>query len=143
MLDDYTRAHVNRAIEDALRPRGMSTHSGKVSIDAGTLQRLIVMIDRSAEGQQDAEKRIAELEREVTEQARLLGISGSVEARLLARVAELEQQLAEAQKDARRYRWLREQHVGALLEEIPPLAPFTDACDALDAAIDAAMGCER
>ena len=59
------------------------------------------------------------------------------------RIADLERQLAEAQKDARRYRWLREQHVGALLEEIPPLAPFTDACDALDAAIDAAMGCER
>jgi len=58
MLDDYTRAHVNRAIEDALRPRGMSTHSGKVSIDAGTLQRLIVMIDRSAEALLDAQKRI-------------------------------------------------------------------------------------
>lgn len=34
MLDDYTRAQVNRAVEDALRPRGMSTHSGKASIDA-------------------------------------------------------------------------------------------------------------
>ncbi len=62
MLDDYTRAQVNRAIEDALRPRGMSVHSGKVSIDAGTLQRLIVMIDRGAEALLDAQERIAELE---------------------------------------------------------------------------------
>ena len=36
-----------------------------------------------------AQERIAELEAEAREQARLLGISGSVEARLLARVAEL------------------------------------------------------
>lgn len=64
MLDDYTRAHVNRAIEDALHPRGMSIHSGKVSIDAATLQRLVVMIDRSAEALLDAQERIAELERD-------------------------------------------------------------------------------
>lgn len=64
MLDDYTRAAVNRAVEDALRPRGMSTHSGKASIDAGMLQRLIVMIDRSAEALLDAQERIAELERD-------------------------------------------------------------------------------
>jgi phytoene/squalene synthetase len=64
MLDDYTRAQVNRAIEDALRPRGMSTHSGKASIDAATLQRLVTMIDRSAEGQRDAQERIAELGRD-------------------------------------------------------------------------------
>lgn len=42
---------------------------------------------------QQALERIAELEREVIEQARLLGISGSAEARLLARVAELERAL--------------------------------------------------
>lgn len=64
MLDDYTRAVVNRAIEDALHPRGMSIHSGKTSIDAATLQRLIVMIDRGAEAILDAQERIAELERD-------------------------------------------------------------------------------
>ena len=64
MLDDYTRAHVNRAIEDALHPRGMSIHNGKTSIDAATLQRLVAMIDRSAEALLDAQARIAELERD-------------------------------------------------------------------------------
>lgn len=64
MLDDYTRAHVNRAIEDALRPRGMSIHNGKVSIDAATLQRLVTMIDRGTEACLNAQARIAELEQD-------------------------------------------------------------------------------
>lgn len=64
MLDDYTRAQVNRAVEDALRPRGMSAHSGKASIDAGMLQRLIVMIDRGTEASLKAQERIAALETE-------------------------------------------------------------------------------
>ena len=64
MLDDYTRAQVNRAVEDALRPSGMSVHSGRASIDAGMLQRLIVMIDRSAEASLEALDQIAVLETE-------------------------------------------------------------------------------
>lgn len=63
MLDDLTRAHVNRAIEDALHPRGMSIHNGKTSIDAATLQRLVTMIDRGTEARLEAQARIAELER--------------------------------------------------------------------------------
>ena len=64
MLDDYTRAQVNRAVEDALRPSGMSVHSGRASIDAGMLQRLIVMIDRGTEASLKAQERIAALETE-------------------------------------------------------------------------------
>ena len=64
MLDDYTRAQVNRAIEDALRPRGMSIHDGKTRIHVHILQRLVAMVDHYAEGQRDAQDRIAELERD-------------------------------------------------------------------------------
>lgn len=46
---------------------------------------------------------LAEAHSENAEQARLLGISGSVEARLLARVAELERELTEAKRDAERW----------------------------------------
>lgn len=42
------------------------------------------------------------------EQARLLGMSAERELRLTARNAELVKALEEAQRDAERYRWLRE-----------------------------------
>lgn len=89
---------------------------------------------------------LAEANAELSEQARLLGISGSVEARLLARVAELEREVAEAKRDADRYRWLRAQQW-----DTSPLAVVVDpkravklghdlpSLDRLDAAIDDAM----
>lgn len=92
-----------------------------------------------AEGQRDAQARIAELEREANEQARLLGISGSTEARLLARVGELE-------RDAARYRWLADAEPFSARWQIVRMEWWRGkdgwepiARDRLNAAIDAAM----
>lgn len=44
MLDSHRRV-VERAIEDAARPSGMSTHDGKARIDASILRRMLAIID--------------------------------------------------------------------------------------------------
>ncbi len=71
--------------------------------------------EREAQQYRDEDVRLraelAEAHAEAREQARLLGISGSVEARLLARVAELEREVAEVKRDAERYRWLRDSKI--------------------------------
>jgi hypothetical protein len=146
MLDDYTRAQVTRAIEDALHPRGMSIHSGKTSVDAALLQRLVAMIDRGAAASLEALDRIAELERAISDA--LPGVAymdppdgGSVS---------LAGQLRRLAADAARYRWLRNEAWGArgpvpvvfVTDELSN--PQTDpasvpAHEYLDAAIDDAM----
>lgn len=101
MLDDYTRAQVNRAVEDALRPSGMSVHSGRASIDAGMLQRLIVMIDRSAEASLEALDQIAVLDVE--------------NERLRAENMTLRNQRDELRADAERYQWIKAQPAGEIV----------------------------
>lgn len=45
MLDCYTRAFLEREIERAQHPAGMSVHDGRVHIDASVIQRLLAVID--------------------------------------------------------------------------------------------------
>jgi hypothetical protein len=75
-----------------------------------------------------AADRIEQLEAEVLEQARLLGIGGEKELALTAK-------LEAAEKDAARYRWMRDQG-GFTLDRL------IDECETIlhvDAAVDAAM----
>ena len=44
-LPEFIRRDVERAIEDALHPKGMSTHDGKARIGVDRLQYLLRMID--------------------------------------------------------------------------------------------------
>ena len=43
------------------------------------------------------------------------------------------------ERDAARYRWLRENHAWLLLKHFPANKPYVDAVEVIDAAIDAAM----
>ena len=142
MLDDYTRAQVNRAVEDALRPSGMSVHSGRASIDAGMLQRLIVMIDRSAEASLEALDQIAVLDVENARLRTALAKANS-HAEYFERlwylngdaVDRLRKELAEASNDAARYRLLRRGQHWSVIDGIGNEL----RAEALDAAVDAAM----
>jgi hypothetical protein len=49
-LPAFIRRDVERAIEDALHPRGMSTHDGKARIGVDRLQYLMRMIDGTQDG---------------------------------------------------------------------------------------------
>lgn len=45
MLDDATRTFLEREIERAQHPAGMSVHDGRVHIEASVIQRLLAVID--------------------------------------------------------------------------------------------------
>lgn len=47
-LPTFLRKEIERAIDEALHPKGMSTHDGKVRIGADRLQYLLAYIDRLA-----------------------------------------------------------------------------------------------
>ena len=76
---------------------------------------------------------LANLRQESEEQARLLGISGSKEARLLA-------ELAQAKRDSERYRWLRDSGTAAYWYELNWCKWDKDTD--FDSAIDAAMAAQ-
>jgi hypothetical protein len=57
-LPDFMRRDIERAIEEAARPKGMSVHDGKARIGGDRLQRLLLIADTYAE-------RIRQLEREL------------------------------------------------------------------------------
>lgn len=50
---------IERAIHESLNPKGMSTHSGKVTLDVSWVQRLLILADH-----------MSELERELAEAKR-------------------------------------------------------------------------
>ena len=85
------------------------------------------------------------LTEEVTEQARLLGISAEKELTLLSKIEMLERELAGVKQDAERYRWLRDSSVGPsqiwelLSDDCHPPIMTLKCMFELDAAIDAAM----
>jgi len=54
--------------------------------------------------------KLKEMQAEITEQCRIIGMSGEREARLLARVEELERENEALRKDAERYRFLKDQN---------------------------------
>lgn len=90
--------------------------------------------------------RIAELEAEIrTDEYTIADLNHQIEG-FKGRIAELEQQLEEARKDAERYRWLRTQNwdeadlcVVAYPRNAVKLGHDCPSLDRLDDAIDAAM----
>ena len=64
------RREIERAIDEAVNPKGVSTHSGMARINAATLQRLLAIADaaetlpRAALAEPDAIARAVEAERE-------------------------------------------------------------------------------
>lgn len=46
MLDDATRTFLEREIDRAQHPSGMSVHDGRVHIDASVIQRLLAIIEK-------------------------------------------------------------------------------------------------
>ena len=55
------------------------------------------------------------------------------------RVEQLERELADAMKDAERYRWLRERHENTVMDIYNSVSPAVIKPEMFDAAIDAAM----
>ena len=53
-------------------------------------------------------------------------------------IERLRAELAEATRDAARYRWLAKEHGGLLLRHFPAMRPYIDASEVIDEAIDAA-----
>lgn len=84
---------------------------------------------------------------EINEQARLLGISAEKELALRTENERLKAELAEAKKDAERYRWLRDKSGNCDVGTVPTVRPLPSQCndywalceEILDTSIDAAM----
>jgi septal ring factor EnvC (AmiA/AmiB activator) len=85
--------------------------------------------------------KLKEMQAEINEQARIIGMSGEREASLLARVERLERENEALRKDAERYRWLRDDKNQLSEDDICVSdSSFTAYFkDDLDAAIDAAI----
>jgi hypothetical protein len=47
MPKQFPIPQIERAIHEALNPRGMSTHDGKVTLDASWVQRLLILADQA------------------------------------------------------------------------------------------------
>ena len=45
-LPDFIRRRLDRAIQDAYHPSGMSVHDGKARVDAADIERLLKIIDQ-------------------------------------------------------------------------------------------------
>ena len=93
--DAYPTKYVERDIDEALNPRGMSVHSGQVKLQSNHVQRIIarsrgIEMDLAA-----AHARIAELEAE-NEVFKSLYLNEKGRCEML-------------RVDAERYRWLRKQ----------------------------------
>lgn len=45
LLPEFIRVRVEQAVEDAIHPKGMSTHNGMARVQAADVQRLLAVID--------------------------------------------------------------------------------------------------
>ena len=87
---------------------------------------------------------VDQLRAEINEQARLLGISAEKELALRAENERLKVELAEARKDAERYRWLCDnsndtEHIARYFEGVPADKFNPKYKEGIDKEIDAAM----
>jgi hypothetical protein len=60
-LDEPTRKMVEREIEDANNPKGMSTHDGRTRVHAMTLRRMLNIIDSNVQEIQDLKDEVESL----------------------------------------------------------------------------------
>lgn len=114
-------------------------------VTAERLAELIVWLDRKYSRHHEEEDREAAAALRAFQRLRSTPDAGRCERD--ARIADLERRLAEAERDAERYRWLRGQyrlmspHMDGQHHWAPKMAAFLKG-SSVDAAIDAAMGKE-
>jgi hypothetical protein len=142
MLASHRRL-IEQAIQSAEHPSGMSTHDGKARIDASVLRRMLAIIDAHPA---PAEPKVAASF--YTEDAELIGTTSApikkVEVEDDGSIHVFIDHWPQAEMDAERYRWLRnEASTARKCDPMVCIYPL-DAQDLidgdrLDVAIDAAM----
>ena len=86
---------IERAIHESLNPKGMSTHSGKVTLDVSWVQRLLILADHMSE----LERELAEAQAEIVRLKKRRDECSNGWDGALATVQRLERELAEARAE--------------------------------------------
>jgi hypothetical protein len=96
-LPGFIRRDVERAMDEAIHPKGMSVHDGKASIGADRLNLMLCLIDRLRAENAAQALLIASLKEELRKSEMQNGDHEAAIGQLLTDVSNLTQQLSDAQ----------------------------------------------